>query len=40
MLILIGLQEGFKNEILELVKDAEGSSDPRRRPSGTPGWQS
>lgn len=30
--------EGFKNEILETVKDAQ-ASDPRRRPTATPGWQ-
>ncbi|OAX34803.1 hypothetical protein K503DRAFT_774166 [Rhizopogon vinicolor AM-OR11-026] len=30
--------EGFKNEILESVKDAA-ASDPRRRPTTTPGWQ-
>lgn len=30
--------EGFKNEILESVKDAQ-ASDPRRRPTATPGWQ-
>lgn len=30
------LQEGFKNEILESVKDAQ-ASDPRRRPHMTPG---
>ncbi|KAG1724830.1 uncharacterized protein EDB91DRAFT_1169967 [Suillus paluster] len=29
--------EGFKNEILESVKDAQ-ASDPRRRPSATPVW--
>jgi hypothetical protein len=30
--------EGFKNEILESVKDMQ-SSDPRRRTTATPGWQ-
>ncbi|KAG0701105.1 hypothetical protein DFH29DRAFT_928512 [Suillus ampliporus] len=30
--------EGFKNEILESVRDAQ-ASDPRRRPTTTPGWQ-
>ncbi|KAG1817293.1 uncharacterized protein BJ212DRAFT_1352251 [Suillus subaureus] len=30
--------EGFKNEILESVKDAQ-ASDPRHRPTTTPGWQ-
>ncbi|KAG1730215.1 hypothetical protein EDB19DRAFT_2042084 [Suillus lakei] len=31
--------DGFKNEILESVKDVR-ASDPRRRPTATPGWQS
>lgn len=31
--------EGFKNEISESLKDAQ-ASDPRRRPTATPGWQS
>ncbi|KAG1865738.1 hypothetical protein C8R48DRAFT_600745 [Suillus tomentosus] len=30
--------EGFKNEISESLKDAH-ASDPRRRPTATPGWQ-
>ncbi|KAG1789516.1 uncharacterized protein HD556DRAFT_1296784 [Suillus plorans] len=34
----VNLQEGFKNEILESVKDAQ-ALDPRRRPTATPGWQ-
>ncbi|KAG1730210.1 hypothetical protein EDB19DRAFT_1387706 [Suillus lakei] len=29
--------DGFKNEILESVKDVR-ASDPRRRPTATPGW--
>lgn len=34
----VNLQEGFKNEISESLKDAR-ALDPRRRPTATPGWQ-
>lgn len=38
LLLAFKANEGFKNEIVESLKDAQ-ALDPRRRPTATPGWQ-